>query len=89
MKTFRLRVERDVALATMETILSVVRRGGLALHGLRLAPGRHGVDVVLDVSADEAEPLQLCRTRLCNLIGILKIREVPGQARHPGPPHQA
>jgi acetolactate synthase regulatory subunit len=80
MKTFRLRVERDVALATMEAVLSVVRRGGLALHSLNLAPGRHGVDVLLHVGADEAEPLQLCRTRLCNLIGILKIRELPASA---------
>lgn len=79
-KTFRLRVERDVATATLENVLAVVRRGGVGLHSLTMAPGRHGVDVHLRVQADEPEPLQLCRVRLCNVIGILKIRELTGQA---------
>lgn len=77
-KIFRLRVERDVATATMETVLAVLRRGGLGLHSLSMAPGRHGVDVHLRVQADEPEPLLLCRLRLCNIIGVVKIRELPG-----------
>lgn len=80
-RTFRLRVERDVATATLENVLAVVRRGGLGLHSLTMAPGRHGVDVHLRVQADEPEPLQLCRVRLCNVIGILKIRDMTPQSR--------
>ncbi len=80
-KIFRLRLERDVATATIETVLAVLRRGGLGLHSLNMAPGRHGVDVHLRVHADAPEPLLLCRLRLCNVIGVLKIRELPGSAR--------
>ncbi|GGZ00930.1 hypothetical protein GCM10007388_38120 [Pseudoduganella plicata] len=80
-KTFRLRVERDAATATLENVLAVVRRGGLGLHSLTMAPGRHGVDVHLRVQAGEPEPLQLCRVRLCNVIGIVKIRELTSDVR--------
>lgn len=74
-RTYRLRVEPDAATAALEAVLAIVRRGGLALRTLRMEPGRHGIDVHLNVSAQEDDALQLCRMRLCNVIGILKIRE--------------
>ncbi|UGQ48667.1 ACT domain-containing protein [Massilia endophytica] len=74
-RNFRLRVEPQAATDALEMVLAIVRRGGLALRSLRMEPGRHGVVVDLSLAAAEEDALQLCRMRLCNVIGILKIRE--------------
>ena len=72
-RTFHLRVERDGSADTLEAVLATLRRGGLRLQTLRMASGRHGVELHVRV-AGEADGLQLCRTRLCNLIGVIKVR---------------
>jgi acetolactate synthase regulatory subunit len=76
-KTFRLRVEADAATAALEAALAIIRRGGVRLLGLRMEPGVHGMNVDLNVGAEAEEMLVLCRMRLCNVIGIVKIRETP------------
>jgi acetolactate synthase regulatory subunit len=86
-KTFHLRVEREGSADTLEAVLAVLRRAGAHLHSLRMAPGRHGVELHLRVHAD-GDVLQLCRTRLCNLIGIVKLR-VLADGREPFRPRDA
>jgi len=73
-KTFRLRLDRAMATDALEAVLATLRRGGVQLHALRMAPGMHGMNVDLDVAAEGEDALVLCRMRLCNLIGVLKIR---------------
>jgi acetolactate synthase regulatory subunit len=75
--SFKMRVEADSATAALETALAIIRRGGLQLRGVAMAPGVHGMNVDLKVQAEGEDALLLCRMRLCNVIGILKIREVP------------
>lgn len=73
-KTFRLRLEPAAAMDAMEAVLATLRRGGVQLHALRMAPGVHGMNVEMQVAAEGEDALVLCRMRLCNLIGVLKIR---------------
>jgi len=73
-KTFRLRLDRATAMDALEAVLATLRRGGVQLQALRMAPGVHGMNVDLDVAAEGEDALVLCRMRLCNLIGVLKIR---------------
>lgn len=79
--SFKLRVEAHSAVDALESALAIVRRGGVQLHGVVLAPGLHGTNVELRVKADDEDALVLCRMRLCNVIGILKIRESPRISR--------
>ncbi|MBB3121442.1 hypothetical protein [Pseudoduganella violacea] len=79
-KTFRLRVEAHTATDSLESALAIIRRGGIELRGVRMEAGLHGMEVQLRVAAEEEEALTLCRMRLCNVIGILKIRETPRPA---------
>lgn len=71
-KSLRFCIEADAALDTLEAALAIVRRAGIALCGLRTAPGRHGMDVWMRLAAEE-DALMLCRRRLHNVIGILKV----------------
>jgi acetolactate synthase regulatory subunit len=72
-----MRVEADSATAALESALAIIRRGGVHLRGVAMAPGVHGMNVDLRVQAEEEDALVLCRMRLCNVIGIIKIREMP------------
>ncbi|MGO4377927.1 hypothetical protein [Pseudoduganella sp. RAF53_2] len=79
--SFRMRVEVDSATTSLESALAIIRRGGVQLRGVSMAPGVHGMNVDLQVEAEEEDALVLCRMRLCNVIGILKIRERPRISR--------
>jgi acetolactate synthase regulatory subunit len=82
--SFKMRVEAGSATAALESALAIIRRGGVQLRGVVMAPGLHGMNVELMVEAEgeEAEDaLVLCRMRLCNVIGILKIRVMPRISR--------
>jgi len=75
-----MRLETECATAALESALAIIRRGNVQLRGLAMAPCVHGMNVELKVSAEGEEgedALVLCRMRLCNVIGILKIRESP------------
>ena len=79
-----MRVEAASATAALESALAIIRRGGVQLRGVAMAPGVHGMNVELKVEAEGEtgeDALVLCRMRLCNVIGILKIREVPRISR--------
>ncbi|WP_395408232.1 hypothetical protein ACHMW6_16930 [Pseudoduganella sp. UC29_106] len=79
-----MRVEAASATAALESALAIIRRGGVQLRGVEMAPGVHGMNMELKVKAEGEEgedALVLCRMRLCNVIGILKIREVPRISR--------
>lgn len=73
MKTVRLRLEEGEGVQALEAVLAIVRRGDVGLHGLSMARGRQGMVVELQVQADE-DALHLCRTRLCNVIGVVRVR---------------
>ncbi len=73
-RTFRLRLDRCSAMDAAEAVLATLRRGGVQLHAMRMAPGVHGMNLDLDVAAEGEDALVLARMRLCNLIGVLKIR---------------
>ncbi|XLZ71322.1 hypothetical protein ABT364_04970 [Massilia sp. SR12] len=73
-RTFRLRLERSAAMDAAEAVLATLRRGGVQLHAMRMAPSVHGMNLDLDVAAEGEDALVLARMRLCNLIGVLKIR---------------
>lgn len=74
-KTLRFSIEADAALSTLENALAIIRRTGIALGGLRIAPGTDGMEVWMRLAADEDDALTLCRMRLHNVVGILAIRE--------------
>lgn len=76
-KGYRFSIEADAAIATLETVLSTVRRLGIELDSLRTNTGGNGMDVQLRLSAADEDALTLCRMRLHNVIGILTIREMP------------
>ena len=76
-KTLRFAIETQSALSTLENALAIVRRTGITLDGLRMAPGPDGMDVWMRLAADEDDALTLCRMRLHNVVGILAIREFP------------
>lgn len=79
-KTLRFAVETDAALSTLEHALAIIRRTGIALEGMRIAPGNdatEGMDVWMRLAAREEEALTLCRMRLHNVVGVLAIREFP------------
>jgi acetolactate synthase regulatory subunit len=73
-RTFRLRLDRCSAMDAAEAVLATLRRGGVRLDAMRMAPGVHGMNLDLDVAAEGEDALVLARMRLCNLIGVLKIR---------------
>jgi acetolactate synthase regulatory subunit len=79
-KTLRFAIEADAALSTLENALAIVRRTGITLEGLRIAPGADGMDVWMRLMAAEDDALTLCRMRLHNVVGILAIREFPRPA---------
>lgn len=82
-KTLRFAVETDAALSTLENALAIIRRTGIALEGMRIAPGndaREGMDVWMRLAAPEEDALTLCRMRLHNVVGVLAIREFPRPA---------
>lgn len=79
-KTFRLRLDEGEAVQALEAALAIVRRGDVGLCGLSMTPGRHGMLVELRLQAAE-DALHLCRTRLCNVIGIVRVRVGPGGDR--------
>jgi hypothetical protein len=79
-KTLRFAIEADAALSTLENALAIIRRTGLTLDGLRIAPGTDGMDVWMRLAAPEEEALTLCRMRLHNVVGVLPIREFPRPA---------
>lgn len=76
-KTLRFAIEADAALSTLENALAIIRRTGLTLDGLRIAPGTEGMDVWMQLAAPEEDALTLCRMRLHNVVGVLPIREFP------------
>ena len=79
-KTLRFAIEADAALSTLENALAIVRRTGITLDGMRIAPGADGMDVWMRLGAPEEAALTLCRMRLHNVVGILAIREFPRPA---------
>jgi|GEM_PF-5901137 len=78
----RFTIDADAAIGTLEAALQVVRRGGIVLCKLRAGLGSHGLEVWLRLAADE-DALQLCQSRLANLIGISAIEEMPGRFAPP------
>lgn len=72
-KSLRFCIEADAALVTLEAALAIVRRAGIALCGLRTSPGRHGMEVWMRLAAED-DALMLCRMRLHNVVGILKVQ---------------
>lgn len=76
-KTVRLRLEEGEGVQALEAVLAIVRRGAVEVLGLSMAPGRHGMMVQLKLRADE-DALHLCRTRLCNVIGIAWVKVCAG-----------
>ncbi|MBY0241925.1 MAG: hypothetical protein K2X55_21695 [Burkholderiaceae bacterium] len=76
-KTLRFAIEADAALSTLENALAIIRRTGISLDGLRIAPGTDGMDVWMRLEAPEEDALTLCRMRLHNVVGVLPIREFP------------
>jgi len=74
-KTLRFAIEADAALSTLENALAIIRRTGITLDGMRIAPGVDGMDVWMRLAAAEEDALTLCRMRLHNVVGVLPIRE--------------
>lgn len=70
--SLRFRIEDDVA-GTLENVLAIVRRVGAELCKLRAGLGTHGLEVWMRLSAEEADILRLCQTRLENCIGVADI----------------
>ncbi|GAB2842266.1 hypothetical protein GCM10027277_06770 [Pseudoduganella ginsengisoli] len=79
-KTLRFAIETEAALSTLENALAIIRRTGITLDGMRIAPGADGMDVWMRLGAEEDDALTLCRMRLHNVVGILAIREFPRPA---------
>ncbi|MRV73614.1 hypothetical protein GJ700_18035 [Duganella sp. FT92W] len=74
-KTLRFAIETEAALSTLENALAIIRRTGITLDGMRIAPAEQGMDVWMRLAAQEDDALTLCRMRLHNVVGILAIRE--------------
>jgi hypothetical protein len=79
-KTLRFAIEADACLSTLENALAIIRRTGITLDGLRIAPATEGMEAWMRLSAADDDALTLCRMRLHNVVGILAIREFPRPA---------
>lgn len=60
----------DDAIGTLEGVLAIVRRSGAELCKLRAGAGSHGLEVWIRLRAQDHGPLQLCRLRLENILGV-------------------
>ena len=76
-KTYRFFIEPEASLATLESVLAIIRRLGIDMQGLRTTATGQGFDVQLRLASLEEDALTLCRMRLHNVVGILSIREMP------------
>lgn len=77
--SLRLTIAPDDPVGGLEGALAIVRRGGIALAGLRAGLGTHGLEVWMCLGAADEDTLRLCLVRLRNAVGIGELEEMPGR----------